>query len=315
MRFIYFSLLLLVISCNANRQRSSPLQLSLQRSALLDSLSSGSGMVFTKQGVFVVSDNMNGFFKLDTASLRYDFVAFDTLAAHIQGKDTKEDFENATTFEFDSKDHIIAFGSGSVADTREKILLIPINEPGNFSIKPAKAFYDSLKARLGISTAQLNLEACFTGQDSIYLLNRGTNQSIAISMNDMEKAISSSFTAIPAMTVRSYRLPELEGFNAAFSGACFYKDDLFIFSATVEKTKNWVDDGEVAGSFIGLGKTDGTILKVLPLKNKNNQMIKEKIESLELLKPADGGNTLYAISDNDNGRSTWFVIGISGLDR
>jgi hypothetical protein len=315
MRLFTLLICLYAISCSNPRPDSDkPFEVTVVRSALLDSLSSGSGLVFTGSGVFVISDNMNGFFKLDTAQLRYSFMGFDSLNAYIQSKDIKEDFENAAAFTYDSKEWIIAFGSGSVANTREKILMIPLDDPARFQIIPAIPLYAAIKKQLNITIDQLNLEACFAASDSMYILNRGTNQSISFSQEDMMGAIGSGFSRLPRIKTQQFKLPVLDGYNASFSGAVAYKPGHFIFSATVEKTKNWVDDGEVAGSYIGLANIDGRVLKVTPLKDQQGNMIKEKIESVELVKGNKKASGIYAISDNDNGKSTWFVLSYSGLD-
>ncbi len=115
------------------------------------------------------------------------------------------------------------------------------------------------------------------------------------------------------MQIQKFVLPVIDGFTASFSGACTYKKDHFLFSATVEKTSNWVDDGEVAGSFLGLAHINGSVIQVVPLKNKDGKMIKEKIESIEWIKSSNKESLIYAISDNDNGKSTWFILKANGL--
>lgn len=314
MRFLYSFLLIVLVGCNSAEQKSSVLRLDLQKSISLDSLSSGSGLCFTGSGAFVMSDNMNGFFTLDTSRLVYSFHSFDSAGAHIQTKDVKEDFENAAQFEYEGQQWIIAFGSGSVENTREKILMVSAGSAERFKLINASGFYNGLKNQMGISTGQLNIEGCFTTQDSIYLLNRGTNEMICMSNAEFAKAITTHFSFTPPMNSRKYVLPVVDGYSAAFSAACYYKEDKFIFSASVEKTDNWVDDGEVAGSFIGIANIHGGIEQVILFKGTDQKKSIEKIEGIEWVQSAGKISTIYAISDNDNGKSTWFVIKCEGLN-
>lgn len=302
-----------VLTVACKQQNDNLFSFNVRKTVLLDSLSSGSGLVFSSAKNFVLSDNVNGFFMLDTSRLTHQFIGFDTAPSHIQTKDVKEDFENATELTLGGKECIIAFGSGSIEKTREKILMIPVDSPLQFKLLPASNFYQAAKQTLGIETTQMNIEACFADKDSIYLLNRGTNQSISIRIPDFEKAINSGFGVAPAMNKQQFKLPVVDGFNASFSGACFYQPGVFIFSATVEKTTNWVDDGAVGGSFIGIAEVNGRIRQVLPLQDKNHQAVLEKIESVEWFKKKGDNSIIYAISDNDNGKSTWFIIECSGL--
>jgi hypothetical protein len=313
MRFFYFLLIVVCVSCNSAKSVDALLQLSLQRSILLDSLPSGSGLAFTNSKAIVMSDNMDGFFVLDTASLQHRFIGFDSTAAKIKDKDIKLDLESATKFNMEGREWVIALGSGSVSATREKILLIPVDNTPQLKLTAADSFYSSIKQKLGITTAQLNLEACFASNDSLYLLNRGTNQSISIALPDLFNCIKKNFQEIPPIQIQKFVLPVIDGFNASFSGACAYKKDHFLFSATVEKTSNWVDDGEVAGSFIGLAHINGSVIQVVPLKNREGMMVKEKIESIEWIKLSNKESLIYAISDNDNGKSTWFILKANGL--
>ena len=100
----------------------------------------------------------------------------------------------------------------------------------------------------------------------------------------------------------------LEGFSAGFSAACSFNKDYFLFCATVEKVNNWVDDGAVAGSYIGLADFNGKVKFITPLKD-NGKMIKQKIESIEIKDRKENGSLdIYAIADNDDGKSTWYLL-------
>ncbi|RYY45940.1 MAG: hypothetical protein EOO06_15530 [Chitinophagaceae bacterium] len=287
-------------------------KLSLQRITPLSSVSSGSGVVLleSKSRLFIISDNVNGFFSMDTAAGDLQFYPFkpqDT--ALIQSKNIKEDFESACMLNIGGVPQLMAFGSGSIDSSRQRILFFPLKKPEAQTTTRLPEFYNSLKTKMNISTRELNIEAAFSTKDSLYLLNRGTNQAIGISISDFEKTIQTGSLPAPAVSLRTYSLPLLDSFPVAFSGACHYRDNRFLFCASVEKTTDWVADGEVAGSYIGMADLNGDLVFLLPLVDSSGKMLPQKLESIDVVRThPDGSISIIAISDNDNGQSTWFNI-------
>ena len=277
---------------------------------VLDRVSSGSGLNLHNGQVYVVSDNMSGFFVIDTATLREKYYPFSaTAGGAINAKHIKYDFENSAHFQFKDQPHILSLGSGSKTKNRENLLLIKPGLTPDFKLESASPFYTHLKKTQGISAADMNLEAIFSTIDSIYFLNRASNNMIAFSNKGFENMILSGYTQMPKGRSRFYRLPALGKYTAGFSGACPISDTEFLFTASVEKTTDWYNDGAIAGSFIGIANTSGKVLHVLPLTDVKGKMLKEKVEGIELIK-AMQGNAFHvlAISDNDNAKSTWFEI-------
>lgn len=274
----------------------------------LDSLSSGSGLVFYERRAFIASDNLNGFVVLDSSDLSWNFYPFRVGEKRvIQQKAIKEDFESAARISINGKQGIIAFGSGSIDVQRDNILIINPGKPDSFRILPAAPFYRHIKNTLGISTERLNLEGCFSFTDSLFLLNRGTNDVLSLGIADLAQMLDSNMKHMPALQVKRFSMPQVEGFPVSFSGACHFKDDRFLFCATVEKTTNWVEDGSVAGSYIGIASTDGRILQLSPFTDSSGKQLLQKLETIEISIPEKNGIVeCCALADNDDGSSTWF---------
>ncbi|RYY69587.1 MAG: hypothetical protein EOO13_09095 [Chitinophagaceae bacterium] len=310
LKWAVYSFLLASIFCACNFNKQPSYNLDLEDSKLLPNISSGSGIILRNQKVFIVSDNMNGYFSMDTSTSTQQFYSFNNDdSAYIQEKNIKEDFESASIILINGEENILAVSSGSIDSSRQQLLIFPIKAPQNNKIVKAIWLYDIIKQDLKISTSQLNIEGAFTARDSLYLLNRGTNQAIAIPLVSLQNQLEEEPFVQPAARVTSFSLPLLDGFPVAFSGACYYKEDTFLFTASVEKTNDWVADGEVAGSYIGMAKLDGTVLFLLPLLDRKGNRIKQKLESLDIIhQQANGNIALFAISDNDNGQSTWFRL-------
>ena len=93
------------------------------------------------------------------------------------------------------------------------------------------------------------------------------------------------------------------GFVAGFSGASVY-DDLLFFSASVEKTSDWVNDGEILGSFIGIINlcAPDEEIKFFSVEGEF------KIEALMVLEKKKENYVLLAMTDNDNGESELLKI-------
>ena len=283
--------------------------MNIERQLVLDSVSSGSGLVLHKGTAFIISDNVDGLFSIDTATLQETFYPFsDNGLRVVQVKNAKRDFENATLAKLYGEEQLIAFGSGSVAISRENILLVSLEKPLKHKIIEAAPFYAHLQTTLSISPQQMNIEGCFVAGDSLYLLNRGTNAFIAMKMQEFEEMVSTRFAILPNLSQRHYKLPLLQKYQSGFSGACAADQGHFLFTASVEKTDNWFDDGEIAGSFIGLANLQGNIVALQPLNGNNGKIMLEKIESIELLSHTGNSYRVLAISDNDNAKSTWFEL-------
>ena len=206
---------------------------------------------------------------------------------------------------------MISFGSGSVKNSREKILSINIDSPYQHNIIAAESFYDTIKKQLKIDDSLMNIEGSFNTADSLYLLNRGSNHLIAMNIDQLNRLLNSEGKTMPSFHSTKFELPFSEGFPISFSGACHYKNNQFLFTATVEKTSNWVDDGELGGSYVGVGNTNGEIIFLLPFKHGNGAMIKEKLESIDIIKEDGNSILVNVISDNDDGKTTWFQLRIT----
>ena len=106
------------------------------------------------------------------------------------------------------------------------------------------------------------------------------------------------------------------GYPAGISGACFLDKGQVLFSASVEATTNWVSDGAVLGSYVGiitLNKNDEPTLRdIAPILSDTRDTIKYKVEGIDHYGPkrASGLNAL-GIVDNDDGSSRLLQISLS----
>lgn len=312
-RFLfYFFIASAFISC-APQEKTISYKLSIQQTITLPAVAGASGIVLHKGNLIIVSDNMTGIFKADTNSFQSRFYPTNYITdSGVQDKSIKQDFENADIIQFKGKPYLVAFGSGSIEKTREQFLLAYADSLQKTIASDAGNFFTTLKQKLSVNTTQINIEGSFSTADSFYLLNRGTNQLVAMNHSTLEAVMMNDTPDAARLNIQSYSLPVQDSFPMAFSGACFYKDRQFLFTASVEKTSNWVADGDVAGSWIGLADLDGTISWLLPLQDEKGKAILQKLESIYIVRTYPNGNIeLLAVADNDDEKSTLFRLMLS----
>lgn len=101
-------------------------------------------------------------------------------------------------------------------------------------------------------------------------------------------------------------LPEIDGVKAGFSGATSdVENKRILFSASVENTSNWVDDGAVLGSFIGVIVPDEIQHHYTPLCTliQENEPLLVKVESLTVITSSTESTKVAAVTDSDGSES------------
>ena len=161
-----------------------------------------------------------------------------------------------------------------------------------------------------IDQKDFNIEGATIARQELYLFNRGNNMIIQVNWPEFIDYISSpSKKKFPNFIIHKVELPSIAGVQAGFSGACTLDDQTILFTASVEDTKNWVDDGEILGSYIGMMtlSSQGPQLKRSFLLEKDGKPIITKLESIDLVS-ASKELIVEAVADNDDGTSTCYRI-------
>ncbi len=57
---------------------------------------------------------------------------------------------------------------------------------------------------------------------------------------------------LPVIDFHRAYLPQIDGKEARISGVCTIDDSQLLFSASVEDTPDWIKDGSILGSFVGI---------------------------------------------------------------
>jgi len=299
------------VSCN-ELERNSPLRIT--KTQVLDSLPSGSGIVIKDNTCFIIGDDATGVYladltdfkqtKIPVASLNYDL--------YREPKSEKRDFESATFISWKDKEYLLAFGSGS-ASARCNLLMMNTHEFDDHKIIPVENFYRELQTLTGTKSEAWNIEGAATIMDLLFLFNRGNNMIIQLNARELMVYLTEANATFPATTFHSIRLPMIQNHEARLSGACALDNEHLLFSASVEDTPDWIADGEVLGSFIGIYSVRDNKMAAFLLQDELGVPVKEKIESLSIFRNQPGQDLeLIAVGDNDNGTTNLIHI---NLDR
>lgn len=85
-----------------------------------------------------------------------------------------------------------------------------------------------------------------------------------------------------------------------------------LFCASIKDTPNWYSDGPVLGSYIGVfNHRQRKLRAAVLLTDQDGKALKEKVESVEVLR-RDGRETkIVAVADNDLGDTRLIMLTIS----
>lgn len=138
---------------------------------------------------------------------------------------------------------------------------------------------------------------------------------ITCSTNAFFSLLVNQEDSLPQVNYRKIKLPFIEQHEARFSGVCTIDENHLLFCASVEDTPDWITDGPVLGSYFGIySLQDNKLIATYLLKDKQDQIIKEKIESVDILQKTGHDLIFWATADNDNGTSKLFRIKLSGIE-
>jgi hypothetical protein len=214
----------------------------------------------------------------------------------------KVDLEALTIFVWNGKTGVLALSSGTKWPNRNKGLLCKDIETEKTISIDLTAFYLQLMSAAKLKPEQLNIEGAAIHEKYLYLLNRGKNKLIRVSLAAFFGHLNGDPNDI-SFKVYNIDLPRIEGTEAGLSGAWIdSKNDCLYFTASVENTSEWTKDGNIMGSFVGclyLQKLHNHMEPLcLPLK-KNNQLIPVKLESIIGEKIEDKAKYFLVVSDGD----------------
>ena len=292
------------ISADKNR-----MELKVTNQIILTDVPSASGIEILGDSIYMIGDNTPWLFKLDN---RYSLIEKHTIysLSDLENdtikKAVKPDFEAMTFVEQGDKRELFIFGSGSKSPYRELLVKISTESDNTCTHFSLNSFYTKLKLACGFADAELNIEAAIYAKESIYLFNRGKNTIIQFSLSEFNDFIEQKIAEMN-FTVFAIELPKINETSAGFSGATFWPEQQkIIFTASVENTSNWIDDGAMLGSFVGildLKDLQNNMKPVCLPVQKKGKNLPVKIESVAILSSKKNKLNLIMVVDTDGAAS------------
>ena len=299
---------ILLFACESGEKMNA----SLENSVTLYDIPSASGIEFLDGKYWLIGDNSPWLFGVNDAfefAEKHSIFSMDFTENGTIPKSKKHDFEAMTALNWEGDSALFIFGSGSKTN-RFQGVLVKMNNALRPSIATQKFdltdFYSKIQEKAKLKEGELNIEAAAVLGDHLFLFNRGKNKLISLKVKHFIDYLSGTRETIK-IKVKTIDLPEIDGIRAGFSGAT--ADEKFqriVFTASVENTADWVADGEVLGSFIGVldlhSLKNHAAPKCVLIKNKQ-EILPIKAESIALQKSSENSFRCLVVTDSDGGKS------------
>ncbi len=271
----------------------------------LTEVPSASGIEHVGDEYYAIGDNATWLFVLDTTFKMTSKFSLGTYPADDGGlmtKSAKHDFEAMTEIDWNEDRYLFIFGSGSKQPFRFEGKLIDLTKRNVVRTFSLQKFYEILREEAKLDSEELNIEAAATLNGKLYLFNRGKNKVIVADVDHFMNFISGESESLKLKSY-SIDLPQIHHVKAGFSGAVGdNRNDRILFTASVENTDDWVQDGEILGSFIGVIDVKNLQQHYTPesvrIKAKNGKSA-FKVESIAIIEGDGNSYKCVVVTDND----------------
>lgn len=285
----------------------------LDRQVLAD-VPAASGIERIDDQYYAVGDNNPWLFLLnDQFGLveKFHISPKNPVSDDILSKDVKPDFEAITQARYNGKHELWVFGSGSKSPSRDILSRFDLQNNKFIKAYALTEFYETIIASCNLGEGNLNIEAAAVIDENLYLFNRGINLVLQYPLNTLTAYLDGN-AQCPKPLAYQIELPKTEQVQIGFSGATASADKKhFIFTASAEDTNNWIDDGEILGSYVG-------VISLKNLKNqyqpaclpieKDGKILSVKVESVTVIAQNKKEIELLLVSDSDGGASERFIV-------
>ena len=294
----------MLISCRSEDELA---RTKITATLVLDSIPSGSGLALLGDTLYIVGDDAPYVYKMNQRQEGFSRIGIKGIVEMGQlriPKEVKPDLEGAVFMNLRGRRRLVAFGSGSMSPERDWLLVMDPRNPDSQRMMRISGLYEGLRERTQTEPEDWNIEGVTVAEDSVMLLNRGNNRGILFSVKDFEAYLERG--ELPGR-VREVEilLPMVNEHPARISGAAALSGKKVLFTASIEDTPNWYTDGPIMGSLVGVfDKNSGNLDWYELLKEEKGELLKQKVESVVMVRNGEDGMELMLVADNDDGRST-----------
>lgn len=247
----------------------------------IQGISSASGLVYSQNVLFVISDSSNFLYQFDIdKKLLLKFPLVKEARENIE-KENKPDLESITQY----GNQLIMLGSGST-QKRNTMFTLDLGSDA-LQTQDLTALYQNLKTVGSFSDDQLNIEGAIYAHQTMLLFQRGNSKNsrngIFIIPNNQEDGIR----FIPIS------LPTLDGIETTFTDAILVNDKIY-FLACAENTESTYEDGEVLGTILGI--MNAPTFEIIDVQLLSEH---QKFEGITLYKESENELEFLLCEDND----------------
>lgn len=221
----------------------------------------------------------------------------------------KLDLESIVAIDVDGAPGLLCMGSGSAA-VREVCVVVRFAADGTADVRalPAPALFKQLRDRHDFAGDELNIEGAVVVGDALRLFNRGNGSGDAVdavvdvSLSQLLKHLDDPLlhAAPKPGRVRAVELGSVDGTRLTFTDATRHPDGRTLFLAAAEASPNAIDDGDVAGTAIGVLHDDGSTTLV-PLLDERGQPLRDKVEGIAI--DPSRPDRAFVVVDKDDPRA------------
>lgn len=307
--FIY--ILLTALTFASCKNKVNDVKLIIDQVVLLDSLPSASGMVIHNKQIAIITDDAPFIYlsPLEKSEFRkVGITGTDTLLYRIT-KALKPDYESACKIRYYDRDYLLSFGSGSTKSLRDTLLMVSLDDASEQQRRSLTDIYTIMQQVTSTKPDAWNIEGATTIGNFIFLANRGNNKIISVPVFYFSESHRFEHV-VPKIDFFQVELPEINSHEARLSGLSTVDEKTALFCASVEDTPDWLADGPILGSFIGLIDIEKKkVISAYPLLDAAGKTMIEKIESVEFVSKNEQGKlNIIAVTDNDKGSSKLFYL-------
>lgn len=311
-RILSIVALIFFVGCKNIRSKKavSPTVIKINNKKKLNQFSSGSGLAYYNHHFYIVGDDDPYLAKLNKkGDILQRWLLWDTADVNNGriDKKVKPDFEAISLFPNEEDTLLLIFGSGSKSPKRDVILTFHPKKEKVDTLQ-GKLFFAWLKKAVNLSNEEINLEGAAYHNGFLHLLNRHNNTIYTITKEDFTTYIATGQTNHMGVKKKRYELPVYKNDTARFSGASIIGEkDQILFSASIETTDNWEEDGKILGSFIGkidINNLESQHPVCAPIFENDTTRFKGKVEALHGINKGDKRH-IYFITDDDDGTTGW----------
>ena len=286
---------------------------------VLDGIYSASGMAAIPEGYLLACDDQQFLWQTDKSGRANREIAVSEKRFEVGengrvSKKVKRDFESIASWKSGNQVNYFVFGSGSISEKRSYVAKLSwkkqLISEGEFRLKN---FYEKLMDIAEIDVDHLNIEGSTILGDQLILFNRELGIVFWMDFKEFEAYWESGGeNHCPEIQTKRFELPLAGTVQTGFSGASTANSKQVWFSASAEDTKNWIDDGPVAGSYIGwinhLTSDDIAEIQSYPVLNEAGEFTSDKIEAFSILDAKSEHPRVLAVTDSDGGVSEMLLL-------